>query len=67
MKTSILQQSVHQSGLKNAMIIKQLNRDINVTIYRDIRTYGLNGVTTTELERLAFNLSITTREWQKLN
>lgn len=32
-------------AIKNAMIIKQLNQDINVTIlYRDIRTYGLNEV-----------------------
>ena len=30
-------------AIKNAMIIKQMNEDINVKIlYRDIRTYGLN-------------------------
>jgi len=32
-------------AIKNAMIIKQMNEDINVTIlYRDIRTYGLNEI-----------------------
>ena len=30
-------------AIKNAMILKQMNEDINVTIvYRDIRSYGLN-------------------------